>query len=252
MEKIAIGVQLYTLRNFLKEPALVRGVFEKVKEMGAEVVQVSGMCKIDSRELAKISADTNLPICITHSPFERIKGDLDKLAEEHLIYGCKNIGIGMLPKEYDRKDLNSINKFIDCLNLTAEKLKKYGMTIAYHNHWFEFKKFGDKTMYDIMIENTVPEVQFIPDTFWIKVGGYDPIEYIKKLKGRIDTLHLKDYKKYLFLPVFKAIGDGNLDFKNILKESETAGVKNAVVELDIALNPYQALTKSIKYIKSIY
>jgi sugar phosphate isomerase/epimerase len=252
MDKMEIGVQLYTVRKYLKKPSQVDGVFKKIKEMGASVVQVSGMCEMDSVELGKISKDNNLPICITHSPYKRIKNDLDALAAEHLNFGCKNMGIGMLPKEFDRKNLDSIKEFIEFLNTTAEKLKQYDMTIAYHNHWFEFKKFDDKTMYDIMIENTIKEVQFIPDTYWIKVGGYDVSYYIEKLNGRVNTIHLKDYKKTLNLPAFKPIGDGTLDFKKILSDSEKAGIENAVVELDLSLNPYESLSKSLNYIKTIY
>jgi Sugar phosphate isomerases/epimerases len=250
MEKIKIGVQMFTLRGLMKKAADVRCVFEKVADMGAETVQLSHMCEIDARELAAISRDTKLPICVTHSPVLRIKNDLDKLAEEHLTYGCKHIGIGMMPKEY-RVSNDGFLKFLELLNVTAAKLKPYGMDIAYHNHNFEFKEIGGGMMLDRLIAETVPEVQFIPDTFWIKVGGFEPQEYIKKMNGRVSTLHLKDYKKGI-VPVFKALGDGRLDFKAVMKTAEDIGVENAVFELDFALNPLKAVDKSLKYMKTIY
>ncbi|NLT19240.1 MAG: Xylose isomerase-like TIM barrel [Firmicutes bacterium ADurb.Bin080] len=251
MGKIKVGVQLFSLRDYLKKPEDVPGVFQKVKSMGAEVVQISHMCDIDSVELGKISKDNELPICITHSSVERIKNDLPRLAEEHLNFNCKNMGIGMMPGEY-RGSNDGIKKFIELLNIVSENLKPYGMTIAYHNHNFEFKKLGEKTIYDVMIEETQKEVQFIPDTFWIKVGGYDPNDYIKKLSGRINTLHLKDYSKIFGVPVFRAIGLGTLDFKDIMGEAEAANVENAVIELDLSPNPYKSIRKSLTYMKSIY
>jgi len=251
MGKIKIGAQLFSLRKYLKQEENVPLVFKKVKEMGAEVVQVSGMCKIDSKKLGKISKDFELPICITHSPIDRIKNDLDRLANEHLDFGCKNIGIGMMSSEY-RGSEDGLMKFIELLNDTAKKLEAYGMTIAYHNHHFEFKKYGEKTIYDIMIDETDKAVQFIPDTFWIKVGGYSPQEYIKKLSGRINTLHLKDYKKTLGLPVFRAVGKGIFDFVDILKVAEDTGVENAVVELDLSPNPYKSMEFSLNHLKKIY
>lgn len=251
MEKIKVGVQLFTLRNYLKKPEDVSAVFKRVKEMGAEVVQISHMCEISSKELAKISKDYDLPICITHASVERMKNDLGRLAEEHLDFGCKNMGIGMMPKEY-RQNNEGVKKFIEFLNSIAESLKKYNMTIAYHNHNFEFKKYDERTIYDVMIDETIEEVQFIPDTFWIKVGGYDPNDYIKKLFGRINTLHLKDYMKILGVPVFRAIGLGNLDFSKIMVEAENSQVENAVIELDISPNPFKSVEKSLKYMKSIY
>lgn len=219
--------------------------------MGAEVVQISHMCDISSKELAKISKDYDLPICITHASVERMKNDLGNLAEEHLEYDCKNMGIGMMPKEY-REDSEGLKKFIEFLNGVAESLRKYNMKVAYHNHHFEFKKYDERTIYDVMIEETIKDVHFIPDTFWIKVGGYDPNDYIKKLSGRINTLHLKDYMKILGVPIFRAIGFGNLNFSEIMVEAENSQVENAVIELDISPNPFKSVEKSLKYMKSIY
>lgn len=252
MGKIKIGVQLYSLRNYIVDTKSMADVFKRVKSFGAEAVQVSGGKKIDSKDLKKISEDNNLPICITHSPYDRIINDIDRLAEEHLIFKCKNIGIGMMPKKFRTGKLSDIQYFAESLNNTAEKLASYGMNIAYHNHHFEFKTIDNKVIYNYLIENTRKEVQFIPDTFWIKVGGYEPIEYINRLSGRINTLHLKDYKKTLGIPIFRAIGKGIFDFKKILFEAENSGVLNAVVELDLAPNPYKSIEQSINYLKSIY
>ena len=251
MRKIKIGTQLFSLRRYLQEESNVPKVFAKVKEMGAEVVQVSGMCAIDSKKLGEISKQYELPICITHSPIDRIKNDLERLAEEHLDFGCKNIGIGMMSSEY-RGSKEGLMSFIDLLNETSKKLAPYDMTIAYHNHHFEFNKYDDKIIYDMMIDNTDKAVQFIPDTYWIKVGGYVPQEYIKKLTGRINTLHLKDYKKTPGIPLFRAVGKGDIDFVDILKVAEEAGVENAVVELDLSPNPYKSMEYSLNYLKKIY
>lgn len=251
-ERMKIGVQLYTLRKYLQKPENVRPVFERVAAMGAETVQISAMCKTDAKEIASICRDTGLSVCGTHSPFKDIKNDLDRLAEEHLEFGCKTIGIGMLPSCYDKKNPMSVSCFVDFLNETAEKLKKYDMRVAYHNHWFEFKKVGDRLLYDVLIEDTVPEVAFIPDTFWIKVGGFEPVEYLNKLGDRAVILHLKDWKKVLGVPVFKPVGDGKLDFPKILEAAETNGTNYAVVELDVSRDPYGDLDKSLKYISAIY
>jgi len=216
--------------------------------MGAEVVQVSGLCPMDSKELAKISADTNLPICITHASVDRIKNDLDQLAEEHLEFGCKNMGIAMMPWEY-QKDVDGLKRFIALLNSTAEKLKKYAMTIGYHNHTFEFKRIGNRVIMDILIEDTIPDVEFIPDTCWIRAGGHKPEDYIEKMTGRINTIHLKDYKRSFFKHTPKAAGEGILDFKSILAAAIRHGAINSVVELDHHRDPFLALEKSLKNIR---
>ncbi len=94
-------------------------------------------------------------------------------------------------------------------------------------------------------------MHFIPDTFWIKVGGDDPVEFLDKVNGRVQTLHLKDYKKTLGVPIFRAVGKGILDFNNIIKKAEEIGVQNSVVELDLSPNPYKSLQFSLDYINKL-
>lgn len=244
-----IGVQLFSLRKYLTDEKAYAEIFAAVKRMGAEVVQISSTLNsgIDSKTLSKLSKEYDLPICITHAPFSRIVNDLDSLASEHLEFNCKNIGIGMMPKEFRTGKMEDIDKFIGILNETASKLSKFGMNISYHNHWFEFDKIDGKIIYDYMIENTEKSVWFIPDTYWIKVGGGDNIAYLNALKGRINTLHLKDYRKFLGVPLFRAVGKGILDFETILHVAEQNGIENAVVELDLSPNPFKSIEYSLQY-----
>ena len=245
------GVQLFSLRKYLKDEDSYREVFERVKSLGAEVVQIS--CTMGSavgaKTLASVSAEFELPICVTHSPYQRIVNDIDRLAEEHLVFGCKEIGIGMMPKEFRKDDFATLYAFVDSLNVASEKLQKYGLSVAYHNHWFEFDKKDGKRVFDTLIENTQPGVRFIPDVFWIKVGGEDPSEFLKKLDGRVKTLHLKDYKKTLGLPVFRAPGKGTLDFDSIIDTAKNIGVENAVVEIDLSPNPWKSVEDGIEYLE---
>ena len=244
------GIQLFSLRQYLKDEDGYREVFERVKDMGAQVVQLSGGKPIEAKKIAAISKEYCLPICITHDKFDRIVGDLDGLIEEHKTYGCDRMGIGMMPKQFRTGELKDLEKFITILNDTADKLEKVGMTIAYHNHWFEFDKIDGKSMYDRMIEGT-EKVEFIPDTFWIRFAGNSVEDYLKKLSGRVNTLHLKDYKKTLGIPVFRAVGKGVLDFKSILKTANECGVENAVVELDVSPNAYKSMQFSMQTLKGL-
>lgn len=244
------GIQLFSLRGDLKDEAGYSKVFASVKEMGAEVVQLSGGKPVPPEHIASLVKQYDLPVCITHDKFDRLVNDLDGLIKEHEIYNCPNMGVGMMPKEFRTGKLADIDRFIDILNATADKLTPHGMTVAYHNHWFEFDETEGKTVYDYMIERT-EKVQFIPDTFWMRVKGKSVEDYLKKLEGRVNTLHLKDYKKTLGIPVFRAIGKGELDFSSILKVAKDTGVQNAVVELDMSPSPYKSMKFSMDRLREI-
>lgn len=252
MSKIEIGVQLYTLRRYMKKPYNVPAVLKRVKEMGLETVQVSGMCTISAKVLNLITEDIGINICCTHSPFDRIQNDLDNLAKEHLTYGAKVIGVGMMPKKYRKNNFKRLTEFIDIINDASQKLKKYDMKIAYHNHAFEFKTKNNKCVYDILIDDTHKEIEFILDTYWLRVVNVSIIYYLEKLAGRVSILHLKDYKKWMGLPLMCEIGSGELPFKDILAVAENNGVRYALIEQDFSLNPYNSLEKSVKYLENNY
>ena len=249
MSNMEYGVQLFSLRKYLKSAEGYRQILSKVKNMGAEVVQISCTLgsDVDAKTLKSLSEQYSLPICVTHSPYMRITQDTEKLAEDHLTFGCKEIGLGMMPKEFRNNNFDRLDEFILAMNTASEKLKKYGITLAYHNHWFEFADVNGQTVFDKLIQNTA--LNFIPDTFWIKVGGYSPEEYLKKLDGRVNTLHLKDYKKALGVPVFRALGKGDLDFDKIINSAERIGVKYSVAELDFAPNPLKSTSESMKFLE---
>lgn len=246
------GVQLFSLRKYLKTEEDYFSVFGKVKALGAEVVQLSctAAAPVSFDVVKRASEQNGLPVCITHAPFPRIKDDIVRLAEEHALIGCREIGVGMMPSEYKENGFARLGEFIDALNGAAEKLKPYGMNVAYHNHWFEFDKVGEKTVFDRLIDETSVDVKFIPDTFWIKVGGEDPADFLKKrLDGRVDTLHLKDYKKTLGVPVFRALGKGTLDFHGIIDAAKSIGAENSVVEIDFSPNPWKSIETSMQFLK---
>ena len=233
----------------MKDEAGCRFAFEQAKKIGASVVQVSGTPVLLNNPalLKSLSDEYGIEVCVTHSPFERIANDIDALCQEHLLYGCHEIGIGAMPREYRDNKFARIGEFTDILNTSIKKAAEYGVTIAYHNHDFENDDVDGKTVFDHLRQDTA--VNFIPDVFWLKVCGLDVCAYLKELEGRVNTVHYKDYKKFLFRPIYTTVGKGKLDFAAIDKTVREMGVKNAVIEIDIAKNPLKSVTQSMQYIE---
>ena len=94
------GVQLFSLRKYLKDERGYENVFDRVKKAGAEVVQLSGGKPVPAEFLKGLTEKYSLPICLTHDSFARLENDLDGLVEEHRVYGCNAMGIGMMPQKF--------------------------------------------------------------------------------------------------------------------------------------------------------
>jgi len=245
---IRIGVQMYTLRSRLKSPGTMEEAFQRIQAMGAQCVQAYTIPSVSAAFLAELSKKYELPICVVHADFDRVQNDLDRLAEEFLTFGCNALGIGMMPGQYRTKGLEGTKAFTQFLNETGEKLRQYDMHVTYHNHAFEFKSVHGQCLFDYMLENTGPAVRFTPDVYWIKVGGYEPLSVLEKLDGRTGVIHLKDWKKGIAPLNMREIGGGSLDFPAILRCAEKLGVRDAVVELDWARDPYRSLENSLRFL----
>ena len=246
-----LGVQLYTIRDAMKDENSIRESFLKLKELGYDEGQTAGFF-VGAKKFAEIAKETGLSICGTHCGFEELIADPDKAMEEHDLLGTKNIGIGGMPG-WARESLEALEKFVGQANEFASKINKYGFKFTYHNHSFEFSKVGGKRMMDVLVDGLDPKTtSFVLDTYWVQHGGGDVRAWMEKLAGRIDILHLKDMgmagSQYI-----TEIGQGNINFDGIIEVAEKIGVKHYVVEQDTCPgDPFDSLKISRDYIKAKY
>jgi sugar phosphate isomerase/epimerase len=225
-----LGAQFYSIRDNTTTPEDLKNTFKKIKEIGYEIAQMSAICAIDPELLKSYTEEFDLPITCTHSPYDRIVNDTDKLIEEHKIYGCPTIGLGAMPEEFRGEN---VYKFVQIIKDPIAKIKAAGLNFAYHNHAFEFEAVDGKLIYDILIDE-LPDLDFIIDTYWVKYAGYDYLEYIKKIGAkRIKNVHLKDMASEPKGEICPC-GDGVIDFAPVVKLCDEMGIENALVEQDNA------------------
>jgi sugar phosphate isomerase/epimerase len=166
--------------------------------------------------------------------------------------------MGMMPIDYVI-DEKKCKETIEKLNDAAMRLGKNGFKFFFHHHHYEFFKHNGQTVFDYMIENA-PYINFTLDTYWLQYAGVDVCDFIEKVKGRIDCVHLKDYmitckqeenKPTELVPLFCPIGDGLMNFKKIARKLEECGAKFYFVEQDnAALLPdtLEQVSRSADYI----
>lgn len=242
-----VAAQLYTLRDFLKTPEDIADSLKKVKQIGYRAVQVSGLGPIDSRQLKEIADREGLTICATHVPYADLTDNLDAVIEKHKIWGCKYVGLGSMPNEY-RTSREGYSAFAKQASEIGRKLNDAGLKFIYHNHNFEFVKFEGKSGMDILLEETDPEaVDFELDVYWVQAGGADPIEWIRKVRGRMKVVHLKDMVIVNGREQrFAEVGEGNMNFPGILEACREIGVEWGPVEQDQCYerDPFESLAIS--------
>jgi sugar phosphate isomerase/epimerase len=259
-----IGIQLYTLRNQIKED--VAGTLKAVADAGYKQVEPYGFDGTESPMMKEAKAN-GLAVNSTHFNWECVTNP-DKPGVgsfETILEGAQKLGLTHLVVPYlhanERKGLAGYKKIAENCNKAAAKAKCSGIKLAYHNHSFEFEPLGKdgKNGYDVLVEEFSKDMLFEVDVFWIKCGGVSPVELIKKLPGRVSQLHLKDLKEGLGLPMygglpkdaFKELGNGMIPMEPIIEAAAEAGVEHCHVEQDHSPDPIASIRGSMEYLKTL-
>ena len=86
------------------------------------------------------------------------------------------------------------------------------------------------------------------DLFWVVTAGTNPIDYFKKYPGRFVSWHVKDKAED---GRFAPVGQGTINFAELLPYKETSGMKFYLVEQDMTwdLKPLEAIKISHEGLK---
>ena len=240
-----IAAQLYTVREFTRTPADIGSTLGKLGKMGYEAVQVSALGPIAPADLKEIADGEGLEIAATHVGYDEIRRNPQKVIEDHQLWDCRHVAIGSLPQEYQNGEGFAL--FAREASEAVRPLVDAGLTFSYHNHSFELEKFGARTGLDILYEESDPEVFSAEiDTYWIQHGGANPVSWLRKLEDRMYVVHLKDMAMRGREQLFAEVGEGNLEWTEILQMCRRARVEWYIVEQDICQrDPFESLEISL-------
>ena len=264
-----IGLQLWTVRDQLNQDS--KKTLQAVKDAGYKQVEL--MDTTQAKDLLPICQDLGLmvtssfvnwnSICGTDDPgaptLEEILDHSKKADLKHLVFGY--IGKG------HRETVDHYKRHAEAANKFGEKCKAAGMKLCYHNHSFEFKnliagKDADaKCGFDVLVEELDKDLcPFEIDVFWAAIAGLDPLATLKKLRGRVSQVHLKDLKPntakcfdegQVPAEAFEELGDGTIDMGKVIKVSAEIGVEQCHVEQDQSPNPIVSIGQSLKHFQTL-
>ncbi|WP_305767040.1 sugar phosphate isomerase/epimerase family protein [Candidatus Epulonipiscium viviparus] len=262
------GVQMMMLKTKVEEEGIYN-VMKKIKDIGftsleisqipmtaENVAQMQRACKDFDMEIGALSAATE-PM---FPGMESLSTHYDKIVADCKALNCNFLRIGMMPfNVLGNKD--AFVAFAKKCDDYATKLAEEGIKLYYHNHHVEFIKYDGQILLDILKEETT-HLGFEIDVHWAQRAGVNPVELIKKYAGRLDLVHLKDYRiaepnfedvdfkdvptvmqRFIQVIQFAEIGEGNLDFKAIVDASLVADAKYLFIEQDdtYGKDPYESL-----------
>ena len=230
-----IAVTLYNLREHCKTADDLDSTLKRLKEIGYESLQISGVAL--EPEVVKEKVDKyGFYVCATHENLDRIRDDFGGIVKKLKLWECDFAAIGS-PGDHFTLDPQGAGRLIAELDDWGKKFAAEGIRFAYHNHHFEFAKAGDALFIERLYSETSSETLFAEiDVHWVQRGGQSPEKWIRKVAGRMPVCHFKDFKIVGREARFCEIGEGNLDWPAILEACEETGVRWYSIEQDVPVD----------------
>ena len=237
-----LGVQLYTVRDVF--PDDFNGVLEMIKHIGYDEVEFAGYHDRDPQVVRAVLDDIGLTAPSAHIPLDALRDNLDATLEAAAVVGHHYIIVPWLPPEARTAD--NYPRLAETLNTIGRRVKDAGMQLAYHNHDFEFESVGARSGYDLLLDETDPDLVVMEmDLFWTVEAGQDPIAYFERYPGRFHLVHVKDR---MADGTMVEVGAGAIDFRRIFDHAEQAGIRHAIVEHDNPEDPLESIHHSYDYL----
>jgi len=253
-----VGVQLYTVRDDLQKD--VSGTIKKVAAIGYKEVEIYDLYGMTAKQFGQILKDNGLTAPSGHYMTRNIRNTWEKDIANAKELGIKYMVNAILDPE-ERKSFDDYKRLAELFTKAAEQTQKAGIQYCYHNHNFEFKKYGDTTAYDYLLKTMDPKlVKYEMDCFWVIHAGQDPVALFKKHPGRFPLLHIKDMKDKpapvqefdAKLGLFAEVGQGTIDWKPIFAAAPTGGMKHYYVEEDYCERaPLDSIKMSYEYLHKL-
>jgi L-ribulose-5-phosphate 3-epimerase len=224
MEKLGwkLSVQLYTYRRYPLFEAM-----DKVAELGIRHIEPLTVLKVDAKR-PDVLANEDMPSDVRRefkarladrgmfvsSIFANFTG---KPAQAKRLFDfCKEMGTGIIVAEPPAAALDLIEKLCD----------EYCIDLAFHNHARGQSPYWTPELVLAACKNRSPRMGGCSDAGQWARSGLDPIESLRKMKGRIRSFHLKDIAKRNEPNSRNTVfGEGEGDFAAVLKELKRIGYR---------------------------
>jgi sugar phosphate isomerase/epimerase len=231
----SLGAQLYSVRQEAERD--LPAVLKAIRTIGyTEVETYWDIYGHPAAELRRMINDHGLKVPSGHFNYEGLESKIDyakALGVEYMICPMLPASMWFTADGYKRA--------ADQFNTWGEKIHQAGMQFGFHNHNYEFRRFGDTTGFEILMKNCDPKLVCIEmDCYWIVQAGADPLHMLQQYGNRIKLLHLKDRKpgfpttqvKDYTAEHFTEVGTGTIRWPGILAAAKKNGVKHMFVERD--------------------
>ncbi|WP_426227452.1 sugar phosphate isomerase/epimerase family protein [Pseudarthrobacter sp. DSP2-3-2b1] len=219
------SLQLYTVRNAIQED--LPGTIRRVAGMGFTQVEPYNFVAT-AKELGAALKENGLTAPSGHAPL--LSQDQDEI-----FAAARELGISTVIDPFIAAErwqsAEDIQATAAGLNAAAKKGADYGIRVGYHNHAWELEStIEGRTALEYFADLLDPELVLEVDTYWVAVGGQDPVDILARLGDRVKLIHIKDGPLTTDTKAQLPAGKGQVPVLDVIAAAQS--LETGVVEFD--------------------
>jgi sugar phosphate isomerase/epimerase len=223
--EVGIALQLYTMRQQAARDFV--GTLRDVAGAGYRAVELFGYGGLDPRDLRTTLDELGMTAVSAHVPYRRLDTEIDRVLEELAVLGC-SYAITSASDEH-RAGAEAVRRLAETFDEWGDRCRRANVAFGFHNHDADFTLVDGTTMFELLATETRPElVSFQVDVHWVRRAGFDPVELIGRLAGRVPTVHAKDLSERGDSDT--PVGDGVMPWLDLLHAAAASGTRWMIVE----------------------
>jgi len=229
--RIPVGLELYSVREGLAHDP--EGTLRAVAQMGYQGVEFYApyfdWTESQAKQTRRLLDDLGIRCFSTHNHSEHLTAqNISRVRDLNLSLGSQFV---VLANAEPRPGPHGWRAIVETLDFAADQLEPSGLRVGYHNHQAEFTLVEGRRPIEFLAKNTKSSVMLQLDVGTCLEAGADPAAWIRSNRGRIRSIHCKDWSPEPTKGYEVLFGEGVADWQAIFEAAESlGGVEHYLIE----------------------
>jgi len=237
------GIQVSSLKPLLLTVPQVQTAFEKMKELGCDVVQLQWIDpSVPVEDIARILQETGIISVSVQDFYDLVLGNFQYYTALNTATGGTWLCVSRIPERL--KSPEGLDEYIAELRTMQELLTPLGQKLCFHPVSGDYTAIPGMNAVEYLLEH-MPELELCLDLYHLNRNCTDMPGFIRRHGHRICMVHFKDAVDDTLVPA----GQGDTDWSGVVPACLDAGIPYAFVEQERwERDPYECMKEAMDWV----